>query len=287
MLWLVISIITSVSFSIGLKISEASGRDRTVNVFFQYLFGTVAAAALFLAFSNRSISTPTILVGALAGLTWASAVASLMVSINEVGLAVSGAITRLSLILPVLSFVIFWKEKLAAVHWAGVALVCVAILALSRRATERRGKITGWGIFLMALLFTAQGSAQIVMKMFETWSPVEEFYAFMMVLFAAATIFIGIWAFAGPRRLKIADIQKSKMSDAAFGALLGVINLSTGIFWLLALETVPGSIMFAVWNAAGVLILAIVGIAVWKEKLGRLGAAGIALTIIALVLLRL
>ncbi len=78
MLWLVISIITSVSFSVGLKISEAGGRDRTVNVFFQYLFGSVVAIILFVACSNRALTAPTVYYGALAGLTWAAAVTSLI-----------------------------------------------------------------------------------------------------------------------------------------------------------------------------------------------------------------
>ncbi|TET36124.1 MAG: DMT family transporter [Planctomycetota bacterium] len=282
MLWLIVSIITSVSFSIGLKISEAGGRDRVANVFIQYVAGTLAAGIYFLAFTNRQISPATIYVGIFAGFTWAAAVTSLMVSINEVGLAISGAITRLSVILPVVSFVIFWQEKLSLVHWAGVALVCIAIIALSRRATERKGKITAWGVLLMALLFTSQGLAQVVMKMFDSRSPdpKAEFMAFMMILFAAASVFTGIWFLASKRKIK-------KVSDIGIASLLGVINLSTGVFWLFALEKLPGAIVFAVWNAAGVLILAVVGVAVWREKLGKLGIIGIALTIIALVLLRL
>jgi multidrug transporter EmrE-like cation transporter len=88
----------------------------------------------------------------------------------------------------------------------------------------------------------------------------------------------GIWTFAARKKVKAGDF--------IYGAAAGIPNILTGGFLILALDALPGSIVFSFWDGVCVFLLSILGVVIWKEKLGRRGVIGIALTIIALVLIK-
>lgn len=55
--------------------------------------------------------------------------------------------------------------------------------------------------------------------------------------------------------------------------------------YLIALQTLPGTIVFPFYNTAGLLLASAFASLVWRERLGRLGKAGMVLATIAVVLL--
>jgi drug/metabolite transporter (DMT)-like permease len=204
---------------------------------------------------------------------------TMMVSIRDIGITITATMSRLSVVLPIIACVTVWSEHVGFVDGSGIALAVVAVLLLSTRAAKRGGKVTAWGVLLLALLLLSLGFAQLSLKIFERYCPPHEVTPFVMVLFITATVLTGIWMLAGKSKVQPRDIT--------FGAALGIPNLLTGAFLTLALQEVNGAVVFPVSNVASLFFMALFGVWVWKERLGLRGAFGLALTVIAILLINL
>jgi uncharacterized membrane protein len=282
MIYLVLAVMASTGFGVGLKISEVQRRDRVVVAFFNYLAGAALAALFWVspwAEAPMRLSASTLYAGIFAGAAWVAGLLTMMVSIQETGITLTAAISRLSVIIPIAACALLWSERLEAQEAAGVGLAVVAVLLLSTRAAERDGRVTRRGLYLLLLLLLSQGAAQIAMKIYGQYCPREQVTAFVMVLFLTASVLTGIWVMAGRKKIR--------RGDTLFGAVIGVPNLLSGSFLALALQHVKGTIVFPVTNAGTLLLLALLGGWLWREKLGRRGKVGILLTLAALVLINI
>jgi drug/metabolite transporter (DMT)-like permease len=281
MFYILLAILASTAFGAGLKVSELAGRDRVVVAFVNYAAGAVMAAAYWALFADAplQLSMSTVYAGMFAGIAWVVGLIAIMVSIKETGVALTTAISRLSVIVPIAACVLLWDEHLIGMEIAGVLLAVLAVLLLSGRAASRGGKVTAMGVILLVFLFISQAAAQISMKIKDEYSPKEEITAFMMVLFVTAAVLTGLLVFIGKKKLS--------RSNLLFGCALGLPNVLSGSFLLEAFQEVKGTIVYPVTSAGSVLLLALLGVFLWKEKLGRRAVAGILLTIAALVLINI
>jgi len=72
-----------------------------------------------------------------------------------------------------------------------------------------------------------------------------------------------------------------------WGALLGAANLGNYLFLVLALMVLPGLAVYPAVAAGEVGLMAVAGVVLWKEEVGVRSWLGIALTVLALVLIQL
>ncbi|NWG22201.1 MAG: multidrug efflux SMR transporter [Chloroflexi bacterium] len=71
-------------------------------------------------------------------------------------------------------------------------------------------------------------------------------------------------------------------------ALLVIIGYGTSFYLMsLSLRTIPLGIAYAIWSGLGTAVIAVIGVLLWREKLGAAGIIGIALIIAGVVLLNL
>jgi drug/metabolite transporter (DMT)-like permease len=282
MVYLLLTVLFSTLFGVGLKLSEAKGRDRMVVAFFNYAAGVVMAFVFWispLAESPMKLSLFTFYAGLAAGAAWVAGLLTMMISIRASGIALTTAISRLSVVVPMAACVLLWGETMKAMEGIGAALAVGAVLLLGSRAAQRKGRITSQGIILLFCLMVAQSMAQITLKIFERYCPGDEVPGFILILFLAGTLLTGAWI--GIRGNKV------RRGDIVFGVLVGLPNLLTGAFQTLALLQVKGTIVFPVTNVGSVLLLSLLGLLIWKEKLGRRGLIGILLTLLGLLLIHL
>ena len=76
-----------------------------------------------------------------------------------------------------------------------------------------------------------------------------------------------------------------RRKDLGLGLLLGATNLASNLCLLAALRALPSAVVFAVASSAGVVLAAVTGVLVWRERLSRPAAGGVALAALAVVLL--
>jgi multidrug transporter EmrE-like cation transporter len=72
-----------------------------------------------------------------------------------------------------------------------------------------------------------------------------------------------------------------------WGALLGTANFGNYLFLVMALTALPGLVVYPVIAAGEVGLMAVAGVVLWKEKVGVRSWLGIALAVIAIVLIQL
>ncbi len=280
MIWLLPAALCSVTIAGILKVNEVRKGDRLLLAGANY----IVASALSFVFVAGRLEVPegaTLAIGTLAGIVYVLGFLVLMAGISRGPLAVPVTVMRLSVALPIAVSILFWAERPGGFQWAGIALGAAAILLFGTSlsgSSERRGSGGGYWLLIVGL-FLVMGIGDILLKAFRELSPDADRMAFTWILFTVAAIFT--WAVILIRRIPF------DRRTFLLGLVLGVPNLFSTLFTLLALRRVPASIAFPFINLAVIIGSALLAFIVWRESLDRLSIAGLALAALALVLLPL
>jgi drug/metabolite transporter (DMT)-like permease len=280
LIWLLPAALCSIAIALILKVNEGRGGSRILIAGANYL---VASAISFLMLHGR-VPHPggaTLALGLATGILYVLGFLLLMAGIARLPLAVPVTIARLSAALPVVVAVLFWAEKPGILQWIGLSLGLVAVLIFGWSFSGPGGGSRGGGraVLIVPALFAVLGLGDVALKAFrETASDLDRL-AFTWILFTAAAVLA--WIVIGARRVRF-DAR-----TFALGLLLGVPNLFSTVFTLLALRAVPASIAFPFINLAVIAGSTLAGFVFWKERLRRASIAGLVVAAAAILLLAL
>lgn len=278
MIWLLPAALCSIVIALILKINEVRCGDRILLAGANYI---VASLLSFLLLGGRVTvpGTVTLTLGAAAGIDYVLGFLVLMAGIARGPLAVPVTVMRLSVAVPVVVSILIWNERPGSLQWVGLVLGVIAIVlfgwSLSGSSTERGAGASYW--LLIVSLFFVMGLGDLLLKTFRELSPDSDRMVFIWVLFTIAAVFT--WVLVVLRGIPF------NRKTFLLGLVLGVPNLFSTVFMLLALRTTPASIAFPFVNLTVIFGSALLGFLIWKERLSRLATAGLALALVALVLL--
>ena len=280
MIWLLPAALCSIGIALILKQSERAGRNRILLVGANY----ITASLLSFLFIVPELSAPngtTILLGAVTGIDYVLGFLVLAAGIARGPLAVPVTVMRLSVAVPIVVSIALWAERPGGLQWAGLALGTAAILLFGYSLSGGRGRKQEGGSYwvLIIALFLVMGAGDVLLKAFRELSPDSDRMTFTWILFTTAGLFT--WLLIRIRRVPFDG------RTFLLGLLLGVPNLFSTVFTLLALRNVPASIAFPFINLTVIAGSALFAFFMWRERLERLSVAGLALAAIALVLLPL
>jgi drug/metabolite transporter (DMT)-like permease len=280
LIWLLPAALCSISIALILKRSERDGRDRLLLVGANYI--TASLLALILIIPKLAVpSGTTVALGAVTGIDYVLGFLVLAAGIARGPLAVPVTVMRLSVAVPIVVSIAFWAERPGGLQWAGLALGAAAILLFGYSLSSgrgRKGEEGGYWMLIVAL-FLVMGAGDVLLKAFRELSPDTDRMTFTWILFTTAGLFT--WLLIRIRRVPF------DRRTFALGLLLGVPNLFSTVFTLLALRSVPASITFPFINLTVIAGSALFAYFIWRERLGRLSLAGLLLAAVALVLLPL
>ncbi len=198
-------------------------------------------------------------------------------SLHNNGVGVSVAAMRLSLVLPVIVSLFWYKEFVNTFNYIGIVIVFIALfLLLPKLQMKGQQKVFSHSLLL---LFILNGLVDILLKVYDreftTALPKE---AFLALIFSSA-FFLGLGYLAV--KGNIGFTRKHVM----YGILVGIVNLYSSYFILLALEMLEGALVFSLSNILNVLLGTLLGIFYWKDVLSRTQIVGLIAAIIAIILL--
>lgn len=286
MLFLLLTILSSLSISLILKFNETRSGHRLVVAGSNY----VSAALLGYLFSNGNIALPPLWLGAalLVGTGFVGGFLLLMYSIRAIGLAVPVSVARIATLGPVLLSVALYDEHPKPIEIAGVALGLVAflLLGIAQRKPAEPGKgtsLNGGAVLLLALLFLVMVFNDFAMKVVQINGVNEG--SFLLTLFAAAAIIC--WGSVAGKHLwgQTKHARSIQGRDVALGLLLGIPNYFSSYFLIQALHQLPASVVFPIVSAAGVVVASLAAVLIWRERPSLLAWIGIALAAVAVGML--
>ncbi|MDC6364977.1 MULTISPECIES: EamA family transporter [Flavobacteriaceae] len=200
------------------------------------------------------------------------------------GVSVASVATKMSLVIPVIFGVIFFKEKLSLLQVLGIFLALGAVYLASVKT--KNISINKKDVLLPLLVFLGSGIIDTSMKYFEERHlSNEEVAIFSSMIFGCAAltgcIFILMKSSQKPLKLNFKNVLG--------GIVLGVPNYFSIYFLIRALKSnvFDSAALFTLNNVAIVLLSTIVGIVLFKERLSLKNWSGVALAIVSIILVAL
>ena len=301
---MLLAILCSASIALIFKHSESSGMNRYAVTTFNYATAVIISAAIIIGrgFDNlrlsmddavraellaalsegRTVTTSeagllwAVIVGSCAGIVFFLAFIYYQISVRRYGAGMSGAFAKLGILVPMSLSLVLWREYPTTIQWLGMALAVGSIVLANRPG---RGRIIPSIRVALLLLFLFGGLAEFSNKVFQNHGLQEQKAFFLLSVFAVALILSATTVLV--RR------QAVQRRDILTGVAVGIPNLFSSYFLILALDSFPATVAFPIFGAGTVLVINAVGISLFGERLSTNEKAAIVLTIAALILINL
>jgi drug/metabolite transporter (DMT)-like permease len=279
MIFVLSSVLCSVLVSVLLKLARRLRIDVGQAIAWNYVVTSVLTAWLLQPALGtlRGPGVPWLALVAL-GILLPTIFLALAAAVRHAGIVRSDAAQRLSLLLSLLAAFVLFGEQLSAFKLGGIALGLLALLCMVWRS-ERPGAGPGTAAWLYPLLvFAGFGVIDILFKRVAVAGiPLGDSLQVMFVLALLVAVVMQLW-----RRLR--DGMRFTARSALAGVLLGAANFGNILFYLRAHRALPAhpALVFASMNIGVVALGALVGLALFRERLSRLNLAGVCLAGIAI-----
>ena len=284
MLYLVLAIIFSTGVFVAMRLFERFKLDNHQALMWNYVF---AAGTGFL--MCKQFDTPTQLVNEpwfglsiLTGFWFIFTYLLMTASTQRSGVTVTSLSSKLSVVLPTLAGVVLFSEKLNFVATMGIVLALVALVLVvgGKNATNKNIKIN-W--LLPVLIFFGTGTGDILMKLTEQQNSSDDM-GFMIAFIYFIAMLFGFLVVAFDL---IRSKSKWQWKNAIGGITLGVINFFSTFCVYNAMRCFDNVVLFPVYNIGVVCLTALTGWLLFKEKLTWKNYLGLAIAIIAVILITL
>lgn len=213
--------------------------------------------------------------GIVNGLIYLGGFALMQWSTRHNGVVLSSIFMKLGILVSMLISVVWFREIPTALQFLGFILAVAAIVIIN----YRKGTSLSRGSWALLVMLCMSGMGDGMSKVFEVYGKAQMQNIFLFFTFGAALVFCLI--------LMARKGERLGKKELLYGSLLGIPNFFSSLFLLNSLHSVPAVIAFPTYSVATILVVALTGILVFREKLERKQIVGAALICIALVLLNL
>lgn len=276
MLFLILSILCSVTVGVIFKISRKYNANPSQIISFNYI---AAIALCYFTFSlnlNELDNNAPLGIYTAVGILLPIVFLFLALSIKFMGIAKTDAAQRLSLFIPILAAWLLFNEAFNTYKIIGVLVGFAALLFILRKPSDNTEN--KW-IYPAMVLF-GFGIVDILFKKIALYTVVPYttslFFVFL-IAFAVSVLIVMYKLFVTKENFTIKSIP--------FGILVGVFNFCNILFYLKAHKAFAEnpSTVFAGMNMGVIILGTVIGAFFFKEKLSRINIFGLLLALIAVV----
>ncbi len=220
--------------------------------------------------------TWSVILGIVTGWIYCTAFIYYQISVRKNGIALSGMFSRLGILLPMTLSIIVWQEIPTQIQTIGIVLCLFSIILVNFNFKEgERFQITG----SLVLLFFFFGMAIFCNKIFQKYAQLELKPLFLFCLFLSALLL--------SLTVSLKHARALKKQELLIGFSVGVPNLFASYFLILSLDQIKASIAFPVFSAGTIILMTVVAVIFFSEKITPKNGMAIVLTAFALVLINL
>lgn len=282
MVYLVLAIVFSTGVFVAMRFFKRFDLDNHQALMWNYVFATVTGFLM----CSRFDTVPELVGEAWFGLSlltgfWFIFTYLLMTaSTQSSGVTVTSLSSKLSVVLPTLAGVLLFHETLGWQVAIGIILALVALfLVVGGGKPSDDTQRAGW--LLPILIFFGTGTGDILMKLNEQRNASDDMSYMIAFIYLIAMLF-GIFLVAYDL---IRGKSKWQNKSIVGGIALGVINFFSTYCIFHAMRCFDNVMLFPIYNIGVVSLTALVGWLLFKEKLTWKNYLGLAVAIIAVVLI--
>lgn len=284
MIYVLFSVICSVTVSVILKLARRYGIDTSQIIVWNY-----PVAVLCTWFFLRPVWTPSVVADAPFGLYGTLAIllpgifVALGASIRYAGIVRTEVAQRLSLFISLIAAFLLFGETPESTKLIGVAVGVVGILCSIGWHKGKNQHGLNHGVWLYpAIVFFGYGIVDILFKHVAQHSDVPYTTSMLMVFVLAMIVAFSYLAYQ-------VTVAKKRFSVPAicWGIVLGGFNFGNILFYMRAHRALPDnpSIVFTGMNVGVIALGALIGIFLFKEKLSFINKIGIILAVISVLMI--
>lgn len=275
--YLVLAIASSALISILMRLSKGHSRSGMAMLAMNYLMCCLLGAL----YTGRTQLFPavdgvglTFLLGAIGGILYLGGFVLMQWNISRNGVVLPATFMKLGVIVPTALAIVAFGETPRITQLIGIAAAVCAIFMIQGRGEKGAGSVLG----LVGLMLCG-GSGDAMSKVFEETCPPELKDQFLLYVFIVALVLCVL--------LCVLRRQKPCAADVLFGLGIGIPNYFSARFLLLSLGEIPAMVAYPCFSVGTIIVVAVAGAAVFREKLGRRKLIALGVILAALVLLNI
>lgn len=276
--YLVLGIASSALVSVVMRLSGKKASSEMGMLAVNYVVCCLMAALYtdFSGFSWTMEGLPLVAgLSAINGVFYLAGFVLLKWNITRNGVVLPATFQKLGVLVPTLLSMVVFGESLQPMQAIGILAALAAIILLQGGGEKKQaGSMLG-----LVLLLIGGGAGDAMSKVYEEVAPAALKDQFLLFTFAVALILCVV--------LCLVKKQRVGLWDLIFGVCIGVPNYFSARFLLLSLSQVPAVVAFPSFSAGTIILVALIGVLLFKEQLNRRKLIALGLVVGALVLLNL
>lgn len=277
MIYLLLAICSSASIAVIMRLSADKVKANISMLAANYVvcsfLGAAYAGFAIVPVREAGFSTA-MLLGIFSGVLFMSGFVMLQMNTKRNGIVLSQIFMKLGLLVPMAVSVLFFKELPTCLQVVGFCIAIAAIIMINLKKDEKKTKGLTIGLILLLLL---GGAGDAMSKVFEVLGNPLLDDQFLFFTFFTAFLLCMV--------LVISKKERPGKVDILFGAVIGIPNFFSSKFLLASLMQLPGVVVYPTYSVGTILVVTLIGILIFKERLVRLQWIALVGILIALVML--
>jgi drug/metabolite transporter (DMT)-like permease len=271
---------------ISFKLVDIKGLNRYQTMFINYIIAiTLTIIDMDVAVEDISTqySLKLILPSVIIGFLFIANFILMMLSIQKVGMGLTTALNKMSVVIPVLIGIIYLGQNTSIILKA--TGIVAALVSFWLVLFQKKGKASLLSYLLPISVFLVSGTIDTLMELSKKLliSLPNEQELFLLGVFGTAFIFSIIFVIGDIVLNK--SLQKFTLVTVYIGIMMGLFNYLTSKMLLINVGRMGGSIVFPIHNSSVVMLTALIGFFFYKEKFSNKQWWGIALAVISVALI--
>ena len=290
MIYLIIAIACSAGVFVVMRLFERFHLDNHQALSWNYL---VASAIGFLSCGQHItvgeiVGEPWFKLSILTGFWFIFTYLLMARSTQRSGVTVTSLSSKLSVVLPTIAGVVLFHERISLTAGIGILLALVALVLVIGGGKKGTSGATAlkegrhWVVVLLpVLIFFGTGIGDILMKLTEQLNKADDM-TFMIAFIYFVALLFGVVIVAYDM---VTGKSKWAWKNALGGLVLGLVNFFSTFNIYQAMRVFDNVVLFPVYNIGVVGLTALIGLALFKERLTWKNYLGMAIALVAVILI--